>query len=236
MRLTHDIRSIDRLDPPIRREMHALMAACYEDVSVEAFERDLSSKTVAVLLLDEHGALMGFSTQEIYQTRHFGQEMKILFSGDTIVSPQCWGSQELVKGWCRVAARMLADTDALPCYWFLISKGYRTFLYLPLFFETYHPSRTGDEELRALLDALAAEKFPGCYDSSSGLIQPPGRSGRLAASLADIPPHRGHDPDVDFFLQRNPDYREGVELACLAPIALENTRGVGRRLLSRALG
>jgi hypothetical protein len=235
MRLTHDIRPVQQLDPTFRLEMHALMAACYEDVSLDAFERDLARKTVAVLLLDERGALMGFSTQEIYQTRQLGQEMKILFSGDTIVSPECWGSQELVKGWCKVAAGMLAGAGDLPCYWFLISKGYRTYLYLPLFFEIYHPCRTGSDDLHKLLDALAEEKFPGCYDEATGLIRFLERGARLGNALADIPPHRGHDPNVDFFLLCNPDYRDGVELACLAPITLENTRGVGRRLLTRAL-
>lgn len=235
MFLTHQICPIARLDPAIRREMHALMSACYEHVSEEVFERDLARKTVAVLLLDERDALMGFSTQEIYQTRQLGQERKILFSGDTIVSPTCWGSQELVKGWCKVAARMLADAGVMPCYWFLISKGYRTYLYLPLFFETYHPNPSGNDELRGLLDALAEEKFPGCYDPTTGLIRFPGRGTRLGNALADIPPHRGRDANVDFFLQHNPDYRDGVELACLAPITLENTRGVGRRLLTRAL-
>ncbi len=235
MRLTHEIRPIATLGPALRREMHALMAECYDDITSAAFERDLANKTIAVLLLAADGKLMGFSTQKIYTTSHLGREIRVLFSGDTIVSPVCWGSQELVKGWCAVAARMLADSEGMPCYWFLLSKGYRTYLYLPLFFRNYHPARNGGGELRELLDALAEDKFPGCYDASSSLIHFPGRTGRLRQPLAEIPAHRGGDADVDFFLNRNPDYRNGVELACIAPISLENTRGVGRRLLTRAL-
>jgi len=236
MKLHYEITEICLLDAERRNEMYALLAACYDHVTRNVFESDLTAKTLAVLLLDEKQQLMGFSTQQIYQTRTLDGPLKILFSGDTVITPSCWGTQELVKGWCEVAARMLKEADDMPCYWFLISKGYRTYLYLPLFFQIYHPHP--DErgaELVEILNHLAEEKLPGCFDTNSGLIRFPSRRGQLGDEFNEIPHHRDQDRDVRFFLKMNPDYREGVELACLAPITIENTHGWGKRMLAQAM-
>jgi len=40
---------------------------------------------------------------------------------------------------------------------------------------------------------------------------------------------------VQFFLKRNPTYLQGTELVCLAPISLENTKSIGRRLIQQAI-
>ena len=43
------------------------------------------------------------------------------------------------------------------------------------------------------------------------------------------------DPHVRFFLEHNPTYLQGTELVCLAPISLENTKSIGRRLIQQAV-
>lgn len=216
--------------------MYELFILCYDHVTREAFESDLSSKTLAILLLNEAGELMGFSTQEIYQANVKSGPVNVLFSGDTVITPSCWGTQELVKGWCEVAAQMLKSAGEIPCYWFLISKGYRTYLYLPLFFNSYHPRPDGNEaELEGILNQLAEAKFPGFYDPANGLIRFPVPSGQLGSSLSEVPHHRDQNRDVQFFLERNPNYAAGVELACLARIRMDNTHGLGKRMLGRTM-
>lgn len=236
MKLHYEITEIGLIDAARRNEMFALFETCYHHVTRYAFESDLSSKTLAILLLDDKQELMGFSTQEIYRSGTRDGPASILFSGDTIITPSCWGSQELVKGWCEVAARMLEEAEGMPCYWFLISKGYRTYLYLPLFFQIYHPHHDGHgAELVEMLNHLAEEKFPECYDRVSGLIRFPVRRGQLGDDLNGIPHHRDQNRDVRFFLEKNPDYVDGVELACLAQITIDNTHGWGKRMLGQAM-
>lgn len=237
MTLHYAIVPPDALSPGQRDQMFALFSTHYADVTRNCFEADLAVKTWVILLVDEQQIIRGFSTQETYAIEHAGVTRQVLFSGDTIVDPACWGSQELVRGWCAVAARMLREAGSTPCYWFLISKGYRTYLYLPLFFKCYHPHHEGTGlDLKSLLDSVAKAKFGSCYDSRSELIRFEPALGRLAAGLNEIPQNREHDPAVSYFLQRNPDFAHGVELACLAPISLENTHGIGRRLLTQVLG
>jgi hypothetical protein len=49
--------------------------------------------------------------------------------------------------------------------------------------------------------------------------------------MAEVPAHRLRDPHVAFFLQRNPGYRQGDELACLADIAKENFTRLAWRVI-----
>lgn len=236
MNLHYEITCPDQLRQEQIAEMHALFEACYDYASKSAFDADLADKTHIVLLLDEVQQLMGFSTQQIYQVETPNGPANILFSGDTVIAPSCWGTQELVRGWCELTARMLTEAGEVPCYWFLISKGFRTYLYLPLFFKTYHPHPDGiGTILKPLLDRLASEKFPDAYDSTSGLIHFQSSKGQLGGEFAEIPDHRHENRDVRFFLAQNPDFASGVELACLAPISLANTHGLGRRILTHSL-
>ncbi len=236
MKLHHMIHHPSLLTPMQQERMFELFSTYYDCVCRQSFDVDLLRKTSVILLLDETEIIRGFSTQEIYDTQYDGETIRILFSGDTIVEPQCWGSQELVRGWCAIVARMLKDADHIKCYWFLISKGYRTYLYLPIFFKKYCPDYEGlGSELKPLLAKIAAEKFPTSYNENLGLIRFDSSQGHLRSNLCDVPKNRMENVDVIYFLERNPDYADGVELACLAEISIHNTHGLGKRLLRQAI-
>ena len=236
--LTHQILEPASLTGAQREEIFSLFARCYDFVEESAFRQDLDNKTSIILLNDEAGKIAGFSTQQVYDWQLSGVPIRVLYSGDTVIDPASWGSQELAKAWCRVAARAMQGPPAARTFWFLISKGCRTYLYLPLFFRHFIPGAGeagAPPEWKGLLDELAYDKFGGAYDPRTGLIRFPFSRGQLTAELATIPASRRDDPNVAFFLKRNPDYAHGVELACLAEVSLENTHGVGRRWMEQAL-
>lgn len=213
------------------------MRRCYDHVSRSRFEDDLAEKDCLILLRDATGTPRGFSTQQICQRDWDGRQIQVLFSGDTIIEPAFWGSPELIKGWCAVAAHAMSREPDRALYWFLISKGYRTYLYLPLFFREFYPQRdsTASGDCRLLLNDLASEKFGSAFDSASGIVRFPQSLGQLVPELAGIPDARHDDPHVQFFLARNPGYARGDELACLTEVSLENAHGLGKRWLKRAL-
>jgi hypothetical protein len=250
-RLRFEIIAPEALDAVQRSAMHALFVRCYDCVNPDSFERDLNSKNAVVLVRDENGVLRGFSTQAWFDWQHEGEPVRILFSGDTIMEPGYWGSAELARGWCEVAARLLKTEPARRLFWLLISKGYRTYLYLPLFFRDFVPSPSSSDplsspikpclngssipSLQGLLDEVARHRFGSAYDADKGLVRFPESQGQLTAELALIPEGRRGDPYVRFFLDRNPDFARGVELACMAEVSLENTHGLGRRWLEHAM-
>ncbi len=139
-----------------------------------------------------------------------------------------------MRAWCRYAGRAFAGTESgTPLFWLLISKGFRTYLYLPLFFRAFFPRRDAPTPpaVQRVLDVLAARRFGPAYDPDAGLLRFPASLGQLRPGLADTPAGRREDPDVRFFLQRNPGYARGEELVCLAEISPGNLRSFARRAL-----
>lgn len=235
--LCFEIVPIDAAGAALRDQLFALMLGCYDCMTRERFEADLAEKDCLIVLRDTTGTPRGFSTQQISLRDWEGRKIQVLFSGDTIIEPAYWGSPELVKGWCAVAAHAISREPDRALYWFLISKGYRTYLYLPLFFREFYPQRDGEAngDFQHLLHALATEKFGDAYDMATCVARFPESFGQLAPELADVPVSRRDDPDVRFFLDRNPGYACGDELACLAEVSLENMHGMAHRWLKRAL-
>jgi hypothetical protein len=236
-RLATEIVPIAALGDADTRTLFALFARHYEHVDRARFAADLAEKD-CVIVLRERGAgvIRGFSTQQVLSFSVDGEPLRALFSGDTIIEPAFWGDQELVRGWCRFAGTVRASSPGVRLFWFLISKGYRTYLYLPLFFRRYLPapgvSPTPFEQ--AAIDTLAEMKFAPYYRRDSGLLEFPDRRGNLTPALAAVPEGRRADPRVRFFLERNPTYAIGTELVCLAEISPGNMRSIAGRALDEA--
>ena len=217
--------------------MFALFARHYDCVCLEKFRSDLEEKDCVLMLHNENGAICGFSTQMILRTTVQARKVRAVFSGDTIVDRAYWGEQELGRGWCRYVSAIYAEEPDVPLYWFLISKGYRTYLYLPLFFDQFYPnyqSATPAFE-HSVLNTLAQGKFPMDFDPDRGVVAFSQSQGQLKPHLAEIPARRLRNPHVQFFLQRNPGYRRGDELVCLAEISPFNMKLFAGRILAAAL-
>jgi hypothetical protein len=208
------------------------MDAHYENVSPETFQRDLVAKRWAILLRDKEGRLQGFSTLRTFEL----DGATYLFSGDTIVDPEHWLDGGLVGAFGQVLLRMIEAHGEENLFWFLISKGFRTYRILPLHFQVYVPAanRNDETELCERRDAVASHLFGAAFDATSGCIRAyPGKD-HLRPFLATIPEHRQHDPHVRFFLARNPGWALGDELACLTPISHSNLTAMAWRQIRRA--
>jgi hypothetical protein len=216
-----------------REAMFALQFRHYDGVSAGVFARDLADKDWVIQLRDSGGKIVGFSTQKLFQIPVAGRDRSFLFSGDTIVSPDHWRESTLAGAFGHLMARAWEETDH-DCHWFLITKGFRTYRFLPVFFKHFipwHGQASGEEELFDLLDAVARARFGKDYDSGSGLITPKAGADRLCPELAAIPAARLRDHHVSYFVSRNPRYAQGVELACLASIDPDNLNRTGRRVI-----
>lgn len=195
--------------------MWTLFEAAYAGARRDAFDRDLAEKHHVIVLKDVHGALQGFSTLLRLEVKG----ACVVFSGDTIVAPGFWGQTALQRAfiWYLMAQRHARPT--VPVYWFLITKGYRTYLLISRYFPNHWPRHDAPFLPReaVLLDVLCREKFGAAWDADAGLLRYAGNDAvRLHDSLADVPKRLLKDPDVNFFLQKNPRWAEGDELCCLA--------------------
>jgi hypothetical protein len=216
--------------------MFRLFEHYYENVSFAAFQADLSKKQRAILLRSD-GEIAGFTTLAISDRQDGNRPMRIVFSGDTIVRRDLWGSPTLTAAWIREIGRIAKSDPATPLYWLLIVKGHRTYRLLPAFGLRFIPHwEDQDEELTHLRDALAAAMFEADYDRGAGLLRFNERKGNLRAEWAKPSERERRRADVDFFLKSNPGYVHGDELVCLCPLSPENMRPYARRLFAEGHG
>ena len=213
-----------------RRELRELLARHFDGVSEEQFERDLADKDW-VLRIREGGVLVGFTTLAVRELSFAGEVLTVVFSGDTIMEPAAWGSPSLARGWIRLVRRACAEREGKRCYWLLLSSGFRTYRFLPVFWREFWPAAGVETpaEARALRDAAARWHYGDDYDPRTGLVrfsQPQ----RLRGELAEVPPARLDDPHVAFFLGQNPGWERGDELVCLVDLDEKNLTAAGRRV------
>lgn len=222
------------LEAVTTRAMFALLAAHFDGVDERTFESDLAAKNAAILLEDERGLLRGFSTLLVCESPALGKGATVVYSGDTIVERAWWGSDALPRTWIR-AVRALAPADGGALYWLLLTSGFRTYRFLPVFFRQFHPRHDAPRmpEAQAGLDGVARELFGARYDAATGIVRFD-RPQVLAAELLDVPERRRADPHVRYFLERNPGFVRGDELACLTAIRDDNLTPAGRRMTREA--
>lgn len=224
--------AVAALDDTSKAAMYAVLARHFQATSREQFERDLAPKQWVLLLRDNAGTVQGFSTLQYYAVEHQAVTCRILYSGDTVIDRQVWGEQELAFHWLRFAGQLQAAQPEQPLYWFLISKGPRTFRYLPAFARSFYPhwQQPTPAFEAGLLDHLAQRQFGADYDATRGVVHFAESHGHLRPDLADISARELRLPAVRFFLQRNPGYRYGDELCCLCRLAADNLKPLAQRL------
>jgi hypothetical protein len=217
--------------------MYDLYAGYYDATSPALFESDLAGKDHVVVLRDDAGALVGFSTLAIMEAEVGGRALRAIYSGDTIIDRAHWGTQALAFTWLRFAGALKAQKPDVPLYWFLIVKGHRTYRYLSAFAIDFHPhwQQPTPPHARAVMAALARRRFGDAYDAARGVLSFPQSRGHLKPLWATVEPDDAARPDVAFFLRSNPGYVHGDELVCLTELAPHNLRPIARRVFGRGL-
>ena len=134
----------------------------------------------------------------------------------------------------RRAACCAGDGKPKDVYWLLLTSGFRTYRFLPVFFRDFYPRFDAATPPRqaALLDGLADERFGRRYDAAAGVVRFV-RPQVLAPDLITLPEGRMPDPHIAFFLERNPGFVRGDELVCLTRIDEGNLTPAGRRMARR---
>ncbi|MBF0595516.1 MAG: hypothetical protein HQL22_11205 [Candidatus Omnitrophica bacterium] len=227
-KLTSKIIKVSQTNDDLLNAMFHLMDQDYAGVTLDKMKRDLSNKQYLLLLSDEAGQLRGFTTMQIFDSYSKGHAVKIMYSGDTVISSEFRGELELMRAWWRFVCMLGKEHPGIDLYWMLISKGWRTYKFLPLFFKEFYPNRSCEtpKEFREFIDRLGTFKFPKEY--KKGLVTPQ-QPDFLRSGMSDIPVNRKNDADVIFFLEKNPDFYKGTELVCVTKLHSANLTRTGFR-------
>lgn len=214
-----------------KEEMFQLLAHHFDGVTREQFARDLAGKNLT-LLLRRGETLVGFSTLLAYSTTFENAPVNVIYSGDTIVTPEAWGTTALPRAWVAGVDALRATLPPGKCFWLLLTSGFRTYRFLSVFWREFFPrcNTPTPPEHKRLLDQLARERFGAQFDAASGIVRFT-HPQRLRDALKEISAGRENDPHISFFLSRNPDHAHGDELVCLTELADENLTAAGRRMV-----
>jgi hypothetical protein len=227
---------ISALSEAMIRQMAALYLQNYEGTSEAIFRTDLAAKDEVILLCHDQ-QLVGFTTLKLYERTWRDRPVLIVYSGDTIVSPQHWGQQELASAWISRIGRIKRNAPDRHLFWFLLVKGHRTFKYLSVFGKSFFPHWLDKrDDLKQLADQLASEKFGGNYDPEAGVVKFPDSRGHLKAAIANPSPAELKKEATQFFLDKNPGFRLGHELVCVCELELFNMKPLTARIFRRAMG
>ena len=223
MKLSRKRIEIPSLTEENKANMFALISTYYANTKQSIFDKDLEGKDWALVLLEEEtGKIVGFSTQELIVQDFKGKSINVLFSGDTILAREHWGTGSLSLAFNELMIDLLKSYPDRPLYWLLISKGLRTYKYLPNCFIEYYPNWQIEtpENITQLMHQLGNYKFNDSYNPDTGIVSAQENGQYLKDEFQPSPEEE--KPYESFFFQKNPGYEKGDELLCLTRLSLDN--------------
>ena len=222
------VKPIEKITYTEKSQMYELMREFYDNVTEEIFLNDLMNKDYCIMLYNEKKNVKGFSTQKELSLDLDGKIVYGIFSGDTIIHKEYWGSPELFKEF----ARTFVKEGNEEYYWFLISKGYKTYKMLPLFFKEFYPNykdKTPSFE-KQIMDEFGKTKYPLDYNQITGVNEYKETKDKLKEGVADITEKQLKDRDIKYFIEINPGHKHGNDLICLTLLNQDNLRNTAKRL------
>ena len=228
------ILETDALADYQKNQLFELMSMYFDGMVRDNFDKDLEDKSLVIILEDSHGKIQGFSTIMLLDEIVEGIPIKAVFSGDTIIHKNYWGERELMRTFGQFILSLIQRYPQTKLYWFLISMGYKTYRFLPVFFKEFYPryNKPTPEFEKRVLDALGHKKYPLEYDSQTGVIHFTKPKEYLKPGVADITDERLKNPHIRFFLHQNPLYIKGDELACLTELSKGNLKSTAYRVIT----
>jgi hypothetical protein len=203
--------------------MYQLFLKYYEGHPFDVFQRDLLEKDDVILLKDtETQKIQGFSTILKVKIKRGEKIYNAIYSGDTVLSTDYWGTSALGIKFLKYLWWEKMKNPFKPLNWFLISKGYKTYLLMANNFHTHYPryEKATTPHHQELMKSFYSARFIDTYNSESHLIKPHGVTCHLKENIADISEKLLENPRIKFFQEKNPKWKEGHELCCIAEMTI----------------
>ncbi|NET71879.1 MAG: hypothetical protein F6K62_13385 [Sphaerospermopsis sp. SIO1G2] len=223
---------VEKLQSSDRTAMYTLLQSHFQGITWNAFEIDLEHKNWVLLLKDEtSNILKGFSTLKFCQKTVNGENVSVVYSGDTIVDPSAWSSPTLPQSWIAAINFLRHHYAVEKLYWLLICSGFRTYRFLPVFWHNFYPryNLQTPGEIAKIMGSLAKQYYGDFYQENHGIVRFPYPQ-TLREGLIEVPSGRETNPHVQFFLAKNPGHVNGDELVCFTEINYDNLTRAGKRM------
>ena len=217
-----DFYTVDQITDEDINTMHRVFVKYYHNADYKTFVKDLKKKTGAILLKRiNDGTIVGFSTIGLIEKTIDRKRCLGIFSGDTIIEKEYWGLPNLQTAFLRFLIKTRIKNPTVNFYWFLITKGFKTYLLMANNWLYYYPryDKKEDEKRKKIVKTFSDHLFEGFYDEKTGLLKFGDGYQRLKDDVAEITDEMKRKyPKIAYFEQVNPTWREGTELPCIGDI------------------
>jgi hypothetical protein len=230
--LMSEVTPASTLPDDIMQEMFSLFSTYYSGVEWNNFCEDLLTKDWVILVREmQSKKVQGFTSLSILQHQDQNQPITIIYSGDTIIHQPYWNSRVLAKSWIK-AVWDLTREKPQPLHWLLISSGFRTYRYLPVFFKQFFPCHNQSTPPNALnlMHNVANRLFADQFDPTTGIVRFKQGATPLKSKFKQAPEAKLQDPHIRFFVKTNSGHCDGDELVCLTKICSDNLTAAGKRM------
>jgi hypothetical protein len=210
----------------------------FTDTTRAHFEDDVRRKDEVVLVREgARGELLGLATVHTYATRYAGRKVWVIYAGNTLLDPRLRGFNVFHKVGFESFLRVRLRNPLAPIYFFFDTYSYKSYLMLARNFGEYWPRRDAEmpADVAAFIDQLGRERYGKLWDPERRLCRGTGEK-KLKPWVAEITPADLAIPEIRFYVEQNPGYREGDMLAALAPLSLPNWIALAGNMLRRARG
>jgi hypothetical protein len=216
--------AIESLNENQVEAMFQIFSKYYNNTDKEQFLKDLYDKSRVFLLLDKAtNTIQGFSTIKNIDVEFNSKVVRGVFSGDTIIEKEYWGQGTLGVAFLKHLFWEKLKKPFDPLYWFLISKGYKTYLLMANNFSNHYPrfEKATPEMEQHLIDSFSSSLYGHYYDKEAGVIS----YSKVEVSTKDclreeVSPITDElinsNKRIRFFAKMNPSWQQGDELSCVA--------------------
>ena len=204
------------------------------------FDTERSSFDEAVRRADEvvryrdpaDGRLCGMALLSARAASHEGRAFRVLSTSAVCLEPAYRGLNAVQRLGLSRLARERVRHPFSNVYWYFDTFSYKSYLLLPRNLAEYWPRRDRPTPAweSGVIELLARRHGGEAWSKTTGIIGPQGR--RLRPGVADVPPD-DPDPEVRYFLDRNPGYAAGDRLPCLCPLNARNVAAIAWRAIHR---
>ncbi|QER39594.1 hypothetical protein F2A31_07655 [Acinetobacter suaedae] len=228
----------EKIDLAQLKTMYSIYEQYYENTKFSIFVEDFKKKSGAILIFNSKtDQIVGFSTVAVQHFYFEGKDYTVLFSGDTVILREYWGTRTLQSAMLKFMMKLRVKYPFNELYWLLISKGYKTYLLLANNYYVYYPNIKDDNQhLAAVVEHYCENFFSEYYDKKVGLLNFGEDYQPLKGEVAPITDEmRTKNPKIEFFEQLNPTWTAGTELPCIGRLAWKDIARFPVKLISKPM-
>ncbi|MFY1620952.1 hypothetical protein [Micromonospora sp. WMMD736] len=230
------IRPVVTLDKATLDRMWALYAP-HHNMTRSEFEDKLATlDEVALFIRRKDRALIGFcGLRHLVVRPATGRPVATFYMGLTYLEPE-FRSSGLTQ-WMvvrRVLGPLLSPRFGRVYFW-CDCLTYRPYLAMARNLGEYYPcpTRATSDEVLEVITTLGKTYYGDCFDEQFGTVRKPLR--RINEHEAHVSAADVEDPDISFYLERNPGYDRGDGLIAICPMGVRNLAHLFRRQLRKGL-